>query len=68
MNYHNYKSCVNASLNCLAISSHCSSMDLLEKDVAMMSRYIQLNIERSAVCDAAAKLMSVGSELAKDIC
>jgi hypothetical protein len=68
MNYHNYKSCIDACLQCVAISSHCASMDLKEKDVAMMGRCVQLNMECHAICGATATLLSLGSENAKDMC
>jgi hypothetical protein len=34
----------------------------------MMAKCIQLDMECAAICYAAAQLMSVGSEKAKDIC
>ena len=68
MNYHDYKNCINACLQCVAISSHCASMDLTEKDLAMMSRCIQLDMECTAICEATAKILSLGSESAKAIC
>jgi hypothetical protein len=34
----------------------------------MMARCIQLDMECAAICYAAAQLMSLGSEKAKDIC
>ena len=68
MNYHDYNSCIDACLQFAAICNHCASMDLQEKDVAMMSRCAQLDMECAAICTAAAQMMSLGSDSAKDIC
>jgi len=68
MNYHNYKTCIDACLQSVAISQHCASMDLKEKDLKMMSACVQLNMECTAICEATAKLLSLGSESTKEIC
>jgi hypothetical protein len=68
MNYHNYKSCIDACMQCVAISNHCASMGLKEKDVTMMARCIQLDMECAAICLATAQLLSLGSEGAKELC
>jgi hypothetical protein len=68
MNYKYYKSCIDACMECAAVCNYCFSMDLKEKDVAMMSRCAQINMECATVCIAAAKLMSMGSEHSKEIC
>jgi len=39
-----------------------------EEDVKMMAKCIQLDMECAAICYAAAQLMSLGSEKAKEIC
>ena len=36
MNYHNYKGCIDSCLQCIASCYHCASMDLKEKDTAMI--------------------------------
>jgi hypothetical protein len=38
------------------------------KNIKMMAKCIQLDMECAAICYAAAQLMSLGSEKAKDIC
>nr|WP_294858571.1 four-helix bundle copper-binding protein [uncultured Fluviicola sp.] len=68
MNYHDYKSCIDACLSCASICNHCASSCLQEKDVEMMARCIQLDMECSAMCYAAAQLMSLGSEDAAKMC
>lgn len=66
--YHNYKSCIDACLQCAAMCNHCASSCLQEDDVKMMARCVQLDMECAAICYAAAQLMSVGSDQAKEIC
>jgi hypothetical protein len=66
--YHEYQSCIEACLKCAAVCNHCASSCAKEEDVKMMARCIQLDMECAAICYAAAQLMSLGSERAKDIC
>ncbi len=66
--YHENKSCIDACLRCAAICNHCAFSCLQEEDIKMMARCIQLDMECAAICYAAAQLMSMGSEKAKDIC
>lgn len=66
MNYHTYKECINACLNCMALCYHCASEDL--KESHHMERCIQLNMECAVICNAAAQLMSLGSEQALSAC
>ena len=66
MNYHDYKTCIDACLNCAAICHHCANMDLKEKH--HMGDCAQLDMECAAICTAAATLMSLGSPFSKDIC
>jgi len=68
MNYHDYKACIDACLNCAALCNHCASSCLQEKDVKMMARCIQLDMECAAVCYTAAQLMSLGSNRAEEYC
>lgn len=67
-NYHDYKNCIDACLACAAICNHCASSCLQEKDLPMMARCIQLDMECAAICYTAAQWMSLGSEKAKDLC
>jgi hypothetical protein len=66
-NYHDYKKCIDACLVCAAICNHCASSCLREKDIKMMIPCIQYDMECAAICYAAAQLMSLGSDEAKDI-
>jgi hypothetical protein len=66
--YHTYKTCIEACLNCAAICNHCASSCTQEEDVKMMATCIQLDMECSALCYAAAQLMSLGPKQAKAIC
>lgn len=67
-NYHQFQSCIDACLRCAAICNHCASSCTQEKDVRMMARCIQLDMECAAVCYASAQLMSLGSERAVELC
>ncbi len=66
--YHQNKSCVDACLQCAAICNHCSSNCIQEENVQMMARCIQLDMECAAVCYAAAQVMSIGGQTAKELC
>ena len=68
MNYHNYKGCIDACLKCIASCYHCASMDLKEKDIAMMSRCVQLDMECATMCLTVVQLMSLESESVRNIC
>lgn len=67
-NYHHYQSCIEACLRCAAICNHCASSCTLEKDIEMMARCIQLDMECAVTCYATAQLMSLGSDQAKEFC
>jgi len=67
-NYHDYKTCIDACLNCAALCNHCASGDTQEEDVSMMAKCIQLCMECATICYASAQLMSLGSRQAKEIC
>ncbi len=49
------------------VQSLCFSLPQ-EEDVKMLAKCIQLDMECAAICYAAAQLMSLGSEQAKEIC
>ncbi len=53
-NYHTYKVCIDACLNCAALCNHCANSCLQEENVAMMAKCIQLDMECAAMCYAAA--------------
>jgi hypothetical protein len=67
-NYHHYQTCIDACLRCAALCNHCASSCTQEKNVKMMARCMQLDMECAAICYAAAQLMSLGSERATAIC
>lgn len=66
--YHQYQSCIDACLRCAAICNYCASSCLKEDDIKAMARCIQLDMECASLCYAAAQLMSLGSNQAKEIC
>ena len=68
MGFHEYQKCIDACLKCAATCNHYTSSCLTEQDVKMMAKCIRLDMECSALCYAAAQLMSLGSDHAKAIC
>jgi len=67
-NYPKYESCIKACLQCATACNHCASSCTQEKEIHMMARCIQLDMEGAAICYASAQLMSLGSEMAKQVC
>ena len=65
-NYHTYKTCIDACLNCAALCHHCASEDA--KEGKEMAQCLQPCMECAAVCHACAAVMSLGSDHAKDLC
>lgn len=68
MNYHDHKTCIEACLKCASTCNHCSSSCLKEENPEQMLLCIQLDQECAVICYAAAQLMSLGSEKAKELC
>src|SRR5690606_2861411 len=64
----NYQSCIDACLACEATCNHCASSCLKEENVNMMAKCIQLDMECAAICYAAAQVMSMGGQKAKELC
>lgn len=68
MGYHEWESCIEACLKCAALCNHCAAACTQEQDVNRMAGCIALDMQCSAVCYAAAQLLSLGSPQAKDLC
>ena len=68
MDYHTYKACIDACLRCASICDHCAHACTLEDNVNMMATCIRLDMECSAICYAAARLMSMHSTKSGNIC
>lgn len=66
--YHQYQNCIEACLRCAAVCNHCASAWLQEADVKKMAHCIQLDMECAAVCYAAAQVMSLGGQTARELC
>ena len=66
--YYDHTSCIDACLLCASACNHCASACTMEEDVKMMARCIQTDMEWAAICYAAAELMSLGSDKAKEVC
>jgi hypothetical protein len=67
-NYPLYESCIKACLRCADACNHCASSCTQEKEIKMMARCIQLDMECATICYASAQLMSLGSDMAKAVC
>ena len=61
MNYHDYKTCIEACAQCAEVCSYCASMDLKEDDVNEFAGCIQRNLECAAICHAAVQMMSLSA-------
>lgn len=68
MGYHEWKSCIEACLECAAICNHCANACTREKDIEMMAECIRLDMECAAICYTSAQLLSLGSDSAKSLC
>src|SRR5687768_6228574 len=63
-----HQQCIDACFRCASICNHCAVSCTQEDDVKMMAACIRLDMECAAICIAAAQLMSLGSNRAKDVC
>lgn len=63
-----YKACIEACLQCASACDYCASACLKEEDIKMMATCIQLDMECSALCYTAAKVMSINGTMAKELC
>jgi uncharacterized protein DUF326 len=68
MPHQQFQSCIDACNQCAQACDHCAVSCLKEKDVQMMARCIQLDIDCAEICRLAIGYMSRGSELAGAIC
>jgi uncharacterized protein DUF326 len=68
MPHQQFQSCINACNQCAIACDHCAASCLKEKDVQMMGRCIELDIDCAEICRLAVGYMSRGSELAGAIC
>ncbi len=66
--YQELKACIDTCLACATACNHCASSCTKEEDVKMMVKCIQTDMECAAACYAAAQLMSLGSNKAKEMC
>lgn len=68
MSHEKFKSCIETCYNCAIACDHCASEDLNEADVKLLAECIRLDRECPAFCRAAAHIMSMGGQFAKEIC
>jgi hypothetical protein len=63
-----YEDCIRACIECAAACDRCASACLQENGIDMMRKCIQLDMECAAICYAAARIMSLNSDHAVEIC
>ncbi|HEY3371826.1 MAG TPA: four-helix bundle copper-binding protein [Prolixibacteraceae bacterium] len=63
-----FKESIQACDFCAIACSHCATECLMEQDVKMLYRCIQLDLECAVVCRSASELMSLGSEYSVEMC
>ncbi len=68
MTHKNYRQCIDACQECAIACNHCAVSCLQEKDVHHLLPCIQLDMECSAICEAAARVMSLEGKLAEQVC
>jgi hypothetical protein len=64
----NYERCIEACNKCVMACEHCATECLKENDTKMLSLCIALTRECAVVCDATARLLSIGAENATLLC
>jgi hypothetical protein len=67
-NYQYLKSCIEACNACSSECEHCATECLKEDDIKMLSLCISLTRECALLCDATARLLSMGGEHARILC
>jgi hypothetical protein len=68
MPHQQFQSCIDACNQCAIACGHCAASCLKEKDIQMLARCIQFDIDCAEICRLAVGYMSRGSELAGAIC
>lgn len=63
-----YRSCIDACVQCAQECEHCANSCLGEHEVGSMTECIRLDRDCAALCWMAASLMSRGSQFAHDLC
>jgi hypothetical protein len=68
MAHKEFQACIEACEACADACDHCSTACLQEKDVAMMSSCIRLDIDCAQICRLAVGMMARGSDFTGQIC
>lgn len=63
-----YRACIDTCLQCAATCEYCAASCLQESDVKMLSHCIELDLACASICHTAAKLMSLDSHYAEELC
>lgn len=68
MSHEKFQSCIDACSECAVECNHCATECLHEKEVAKLTRCIQLDRDCAAICSLAVDFMSRNSEYAYQVC
>ncbi len=69
MNYQENEDCIAVCLGCASFCNHTALWCIdIESHRTEMKKCIELTLECATLCTATAQLISMGSELAKDLC
>lgn len=68
MGYHKWKACIDACLKCAAVCDYCAISCTHEENIKMMARCIELDMQCSSLCYTAARLITMGSPYARQLC
>lgn len=68
MNLHDFKNCIEVCYACATSCEHCATECLKEEDTSTLALCIALTRECAIVCDATARLLSIGGDNATLLC
>lgn len=68
MSHEKFQTCIDLCLECAVECDHCASSCLKETEVQMLAKCIQLDRECAEMCYSAARIMTLGSTHAGEIC
>lgn len=63
-----WQECIDSCLACMVACNHCLAECLKEKDVNMMAKCIELDIQCALICEVSAQFMSLNSPHAATLC
>lgn len=66
--YPAYQTCIDACMHCVSACRRCVASCLAEGHAEHMATCIQLDLECEAICEATARILTLGSNYANTIC